>query len=783
MPKEQNLVIVESPKKAQLIQGFLNKKKLSGFKVMASAGHVRDLKKRPLGVDIENNFSPIYEVNEDKKKLIRELKAEAKKSELVYLASDEDREGEAIAWHLSETLGLKPQNRRRIVFHEITSEAFMHALDNPRDINQDLVDAQQARRVLDRLVGYELSPVLWKRVRPSLSAGRVQSVAVRLIVEREREINAYKPTSQYRVQANFLLPNGSVLAAELNHRFDTEEEANSFLAYCSSQRFQIGNLATKMARRSPSAPFTTSTLQQDAANKLGYSVSQTMRLAQTLYESGHITYMRTDSVNLSQMALSTLKKEIVGTYGEKYHKFRQFTTKSKGAQEAHEAIRPTYIDVAEISGSAQEKKLYDLIRRRTLASQMSDADIERTTVSIPVSGTDYSFVANGEVIKFRGFLEVYLSDDSQDGNKLLPSMSVGEILTPESVTADQRYSQRPPRYTEASMVSKMEELGIGRPSTYAPTINTIQERGYVERGDKEGSPREVITLKLTPETGKIKRSVKAEKYGSDKGKLIPTDMGMVVNDFLVEHFPDIVNYGFTASVEEDFDDIALGKHQWQDVIGKFYKGFHPDVEKAQVFEKGSARVGTRELGIDPDSGLPVIASMGRFGSMVQIGTTEQVEKPRYASLQVGQTLESITLEQALDLFKLPKALGEYNGDAVSVGIGKFGPYVRYGKSYVSIPKDRDPLDVNLDEAIALIQAKAEAEEKSLLKVFTEEQGLEVRDGRFGPYIKYQNANYKLPKGIDIASLTYEDAKKIIDEAPQKKTAKRTSSRTKAKAKS
>ena len=775
----KNVVIVESPANAKTIEKFLGK----DYKVVSSYGHIVDLPSNELGVDIHNGFKPNYLISNDKKNLIKELKSLTATAETVWLASDEDREGEAIAWHLSETLGLKPQNRRRIVFHEITSEAFMHALDNPRDINQDLVDAQQARRVLDRLVGYELSPVLWRRVRPSLSAGRVQSVAVRLIVEREREINAYKPTSQYRVQANFLLPNGSVLAAELNHRFDTEEEANSFLAYCSSQRFQIGNLATKMARRSPSAPFTTSTLQQDAANKLGYSVSQTMRLAQTLYESGHITYMRTDSVNLSQMALSTLKKEIVGTYGEKYHKLRQFTTKSKGAQEAHEAIRPTYIDVAEISGSAQEKKLYDLIRRRTLASQMSDADIERTTVSIPVSGTDYSFVANGEVIKFRGFLEVYLSDDSQDGNKLLPPMSVGEVLTPESVTADQRYSQRPPRYTEASMVSKMEELGIGRPSTYAPTINTIQERGYVERGDKEGSPREVITLKLTPETGKIKRTVKAEKYGSDKGKLIPTDMGMVVNDFLVEHFPDIVNYGFTASVEEDFDDIALGKHQWQDIIAKFYKGFHPDVEKAQVFEKGSARVGTRELGIDPDSGLPVIASMGRFGSMVQIGTTEQVEKPRYASLQVGQTLESITLEQALDLFKLPKALGEYNGDAVSVGIGKFGPYVRYGKSYVSIPKDRDPLDVNLDEAIALIQAKAEAEEKSLLKIFTEEQGLEVRDGRFGPYIKYQNANYKLPKGTDIASLTYEDAKKIIDEAPQKKTVKRTSSRTKAKAKS
>lgn len=773
MPKEQNLVIVESPKKAQLIQGFLNKKKLTGFKVMASAGHVRDLKKRPLGVDIKNNFSPIYEISEDKKALIRELKAEAKKSTLVYLASDEDREGEAIAWHLSEALALKPQNRRRIVFHEITSEAFMHALETPRDIDQNLVDAQQARRVLDRLVGYELSPVLWKRVRPSLSAGRVQSVAVRLIVEREREINAYIPTSQYRVQADFLLPNGSTITAELNHRFDNEEEAKTFLMHCQGISFSIGDLTKKQARRSPSAPFTTSTLQQDAANKLGYSVSQTMRLAQTLYESGHITYMRTDSVNLSQMALSTLQKEITSRYGDQYHQARQYTTKSKGAQEAHEAIRPTYADIDRITGSPQEKRLYDLIRRRTLASQMSDAQIERTTVSIPVEGTPYTFVANGEVIKFRGFLEVYLSDDANDEARTLPAMKIGEGLSPVSIDVDQRYSQRPPRYTEASMVRKMEELGIGRPSTYAPTINTIQDRGYVERAVREGTPREVVSLKLFFEDGWIQRTVRTEQYGYDADKLVPTDMGIIVNDFLVEHFPDIVNYGFTAKAEEDFDDIALGKHQWQEVIAKFYEGFHPNVEKAQTFEKGTARVGSRELGTDPETGLPVIASMGRFGSMVQIGTSEQVEKPRYASLQTGQTLEGITLEEALNLFKLPKALGEYNGDAVSVGVGKFGPYVRFGKSYVSIPKGTDPLDLRLDEAIELIQAKALADQKSLVKTFSEEEGFELRDGRFGPYLRYQGSNYKLPKNVDPLALTYEEAKKIVSGGTQKKTSKRT----------
>lgn len=765
MPQEQKLVIVESPKKAQLIQGFLKEKKLTDYKVLASAGHIRDLKKRPLGIDIENNFSPIYEVTEDKTKLIRELQSEAKKSSLVYLASDEDREGEAIAWHLSETLGLSSEKRRRIVFHEITSEAFMNALNTPRDIDQNLVDAQQARRVLDRLVGYELSPVLWKRVRPSLSAGRVQSVAVRLIVEREREIMTFVPTSSFRVQADFILSNGSLIKAELNHRFTSEEDAHTFLEQCRNQDFKIGTLETKEAYRSPQAPFTTSTLQQEAANKLGYSVSTTMRLAQTLYESGHITYMRTDSVNLSQMALGTIAKEIEQKYGKEYLKTRQYTTKNKGAQEAHEAIRPTYIDRVEIDGTTQEKKLYELIRRRAMASQMANALLERTIVSIPVNSSPYSFVAQGEVIKFKGFLEVYLSSEDNGDNKLLPPMQQGERLTSKNITAEQRYSQRPARYTEASMVSKMEELGIGRPSTYAPTINTIQERGYVERGDKEGQTRELVVLSLGAKN--IKRTLKSEKYGADKGKLLPTDMGSIVNDFLVEHFPDIVNYGFTAEVEEHFDEIAEGKRQWQAVIGEFYKGFHPDVERAQTFDKGSARVGARELGIDPASGLKVIASMGRFGSMVQIGTTEEGVKPRYASLRTNQTLESITLEEALDLFKLPKILGVHEGEEISVGVGRFGPYVRHGKSYTSIPKDKDPLDLTLEEAVLLIKEKAEAEERSLLRNFTEEEQLEIRDGRFGAYIKYQGANYKLPKGVDIVTISYDEVKAIIEATPSK----------------
>lgn len=765
MPQEQKLVIVESPKKAQLIEGFLKGKKLTDFKVMASAGHIRDLKKRPLGIDLDNNYAPIYEVTEDKAKLIKELKAQAKKSVLVYLASDEDREGEAIAWHLSEALGLSPEKRRRIVFHEITSEAFMHALETPRDIDQNLVDAQQARRVLDRLVGYELSPVLWRRVRPSLSAGRVQSVAVRLIVEREREIASFVASSSFRIQADFLLPSGEILKAELNHRFDTEAQANSFLEHCQGKNFVIGSIQYKEAKRSPAAPFTTSTLQQEAANKLGYSVSTTMRLAQSLYESGHITYMRTDSVNLSQMALSTIGKQIQEDYGKEYHKLRKYSTKSKGAQEAHEAIRPTYANRTEIEGSAQEKKLYDLIRRRAIASQMADAVIDRTTAQIPVEGTDYSFVAVGEVLRFKGFLELYLTDDDNN-NKLLPPLNEGDKLSYDTIIADERYSQRPPRYTEASMVSKMEELGIGRPSTYAPTINTIQERGYVERGDKEGTNRDVIHLLLN-NIG-IKRSLKREKFGADKNKLFPTDMGTVVNDFLVEHFPDIVNYGFTAQVEENFDDIAEGKYQWQEVIDRFYKGFHPSVEAAQTFEPGTARVGSRELGIDPESGQVVLACMGRFGSMVQIGLpTEGEKKPKYASLRKGQTLESITLEEALELFKLPKHLGVYEGEEVSVGVGRFGPYVRYGKSYVSIPKEQDPLDLQLDDAVVLIKAKIEATEKSLLRSFDEEEQLEIREGRFGAYIKYQGNNYKLPKGTDIETISYQEIKDIIAQSAVK----------------
>lgn len=761
----QILVIVESPKKAQLIQGFLNKNKLSGYKVMASAGHVRDLKKRPLGIDIENNYAPIYEVTEDKVKLIKELKAEAKKSDLVYLASDEDREGEAIAWHLSEALALDPKRTKRIVFHEITSEAFMEALANPRDIDLHLVDAQQARRVLDRLVGFELSPVLWRRVRPSLSAGRVQSVAVRLVVEREREIASFIPTSTYRVLGQFALPSGTLIKAELDHRFDSEDEAKAFLAQCHQEAFRISDLQKRQGKRSPAAPFTTSTLQQEASSRLGYSVSTTMRLAQSLYESGHITYMRTDSVNLSNLALGTIGKEIKAKYGEDYHQPRKYTTKSKGAQEAHEAIRPTYINHVTIDGSAQEKKLYELIYRRAMASQMADAQIERTTVTIPVGQTGHNFVATGEVITFRGFLELYLDADSDDA-KLLPPMSTGELLLPQSIEADERYTQRPARYTEASMVSKMEELGIGRPSTYAPTIQTIQARGYVERGDKEGTPRHSTTLSLLP-TGLVERSVRTEMYGADKGKLLPTDMGTIVNDFLVEHFPDIVNYGFTAQVESDFDSIAEGKQQWQSVIDGFYKGFHPSVQAAQTIEPGSSRVGARELGIDPETGRKVIASMGRFGSMVQIGTTDDGEdKPRYASLRPTQTLETISLEEALELFRLPKSLGTFEDKEVSVAIGRFGPYIKHNSKFTSLPKGIEPLDVTLEDAIRYIVEKREAEEKSLLRTFAEEEGLEIRQGRFGPYIKYQGENYKISADL-VDTIAYSDVKQLIEQAPAK----------------
>ena len=763
-----NLVIVESPKKAELISGFLKKHQLNDYKVMASAGHVRDLKQHSFSVNVEDHFRPEYVITEDKKSLVRELKAAAKKADLVYLASDEDREGEAIAWHLSEALELKPEKTRRIVFHEITAEAFLHALEHPREVNMNLVDAQQARRVLDRIVGFELSPVLWKRIRPSLSAGRVQSVAVRLIVDREREITAFVPQSSYRLQATFVLPSGERLLTELNHRFATEAEAEALMTRCTTADFSIGAITRRAARRSPAAPFTTSTLQQEAAHKLGYSVSQTMRLAQSLYESGHITYMRTDSVNLSSQALGAIARQIEKHPGKEYHQPRRFQTKSKGAQEAHEAIRPTYIDREHIGGTAQEQRLYDLIRKRTLASQMADAEIERTTVSIPVAGTDYAFTAQGEVITFRGFLDVYMESTGEEGNaevtKLLPAVKEREALSLEALTGEERFTQRPARYTEASMVSKMEELGIGRPSTYAPTIQTIQNRGYVERADREGQRRNYTVLIL--KDGAVKRAVKSEVYGADKGKLLPTDVGIVVNDFLVDQFPNIVDYNFTARVEEEFDTIAEGKTAWSGAIGDFYQRFHPEVERA-THERPAQRVGQRILGVQPSTGLQVSVSIGRYGPMAQLGTVEDAEKPRFASLQKGQSLETITLEEALALFDLPKNIGEYEGEVMTVAVGRFGPYVRHAGKFYSLPKDTDPLSCTAEQAIEIIREKRESEEKSLLKSFAEDADLSIRTGRFGPYLKYKTDNYKLPKDVDPTSMSYDDCMKLIAETPAK----------------
>ncbi len=763
-----NLVIVESPKKAELISGFLKKHQLNDYKVMASAGHVRDLKQHSFSVNVEDHFRPEYVITEDKKSLVRELKAAAKKADLVYLASDEDREGEAIAWHLSEALELKPEKTRRIVFHEITAEAFLHALEHPREVNMNLVDAQQARRVLDRIVGFELSPVLWKRIRPSLSAGRVQSVAVRLIVDREREITAFVPQSSYRLQATFVLPSGERLLTELNHRFATEAEAEALMTRCATADFSIGAITRRAARRSPAAPFTTSTLQQEAAHKLGYSVSQTMRLAQSLYESGHITYMRTDSVNLSSQALGAIARQIEKHPGKEYHQPRRFQTKSKGAQEAHEAIRPTYIDRERVGGTAQEQRLYDLIRKRTLASQMADAEIERTTVSIPVAGTDYAFTAQGEVITFRGFLDVYMESTGEEGNaevtKLLPAVKEREALSLEALTGEERFTQRPARYTEASMVSKMEELGIGRPSTYAPTIQTIQNRGYVERADREGQHRNYTVLTL--KDGAVKRAVKSEVYGADKGKLLPTDVGIVVNDFLVDQFPNIVDYNFTARVEEEFDTIAEGKTAWSGAIGDFYQRFHPEVERA-THERPAQRVGQRILGVQPSTGLQVSVSIGRYGPMAQLGTAEDAEKPRFASLQKGQSLETITLEEALSLFDLPKNIGEYEGEVMTVAVGRFGPYVRHAGKFYSLPKDTDPLSCTAEQAIEIIREKRESEEKSLLKSFAEDAALSIRTGRFGPYLKYKTDNYKLPKDVDPTSMSYDDCMKLIAETPAK----------------
>ena len=780
---QKNLVIVESPAKAKTIEKFLGK----DYKVMSSYGHIRDLKTKEFSIDIEHDYAPQYVIPADKKKLVSELKSEAKSAEQVWLASDEDREGEAISWHLYEVLGLKPENTKRIVFHEITKNAILHAIETPRDININLVNAQQARRVLDRIVGFELSPILWRKVKPALSAGRVQSVAVRLIVEREREINEFVSEAAFRVIANFILPDGTtVLKAELNRRLKDKKEVEAFLESCKNASFTIDDITTKPVKKSPAPPFTTSTLQQEAARKLGYSVSQTMMIAQRLYESGLITYMRTDSVNLSDLALGTAKEAIFETYGEKYYKFRQYHTKSKGAQEAHEAIRPTYISNVEAGSSSQEKKLYELIRKRTIACQMADAELERTTISVGISGQTERFVAVGEVISFEGFLQVYMESNDDDTEKeqengLLPPVKLHETLSLKDIVATERFTQRPPRYTEASLVRRLEELGIGRPSTYAPTIQTIQNREYVVKGDKEGVERAYTVVSLSK--GKIEEAEKTETVGADRNKLMPTDIGTVVNDFLMEYFPDVLDYNFTASVEKEFDSVAEGELVWTKAIDKFYKIFHPIVE-ATAAVKTEHKVGERELGIDPKSGNPVFVKIGRYGPVVQIGAAhaddKEAPKPQFASLMEGQSIDTITLEEALKLFDLPRTVGEYEGKVMVAAVGRFGPFIRHDGKFVSIPKDLNPLTITAEEAIALIEGKRVKDEQRFIKKFEEDPEMEILKGRFGPYISYQKANYRIPKTVtDPTILTLEDCKKIIAEAGEKPAAKKTTRKKKA----
>lgn len=776
---QKNLVIVESPAKAKTIEKFLGK----DYHVLSSYGHIRDLKKKDFGIDLTQNYKPIYEVPEDKKKLVAELKKAAKDAEIVWLASDEDREGEAISWHLYETLALTDERTKRIAFHEITKDAIQNAIENPRKIDYNLVDAQQARRVLDRIVGFELSPVLWKKVKPALSAGRVQSVAVRLIVEREREIRNFVAEESYRVVAQFSkTENGTVseLKAELNQRLKTKEEAFALLEKLKTASFAIDNVVTKPSRRSPAAPFTTSTLQQEAARKLGFTVAQTMRVAQSLYESGKITYMRTDSVNLSSLALNTSKAEILSSYGERYSNMRNFHTKTKGAQEAHEAIRPTYMTEHTIGGTAQEKKLYDLIWKRTIASQMADAELEKTTVSIAISNSDKLFVISGEVIKFDGFLHVYMEDTDEENleqdSGLLPPLHKGEKLNMLFASATERFTQRPARYTEASLVKKMEELGIGRPSTYAPTISTIQNREYVEKKSIEGTNRHfnVLTLK----NGHIEDAENTEITGADKNKLFPTDTGEVVNDFLTEFFPEIMNYNFTAQLEEKFDDVADGKENWTELIDSFYKLFHPVVDGV-MHSQTEHKIGERVLGTDPKTGRQVSVKIGRFGPMVQIGVQEEEEKPQFASLQKDQSLATISLEEALKLFDLPRKLGEFEGKEMTVAVGRFGPYVRHNSQFVSLPKGYDPFSLTSEQAVELILAKRQKDSERLIKDFSEEENLQILNGRFGPYIAYDKKNYKIPKGKEPAALTYQEVKEIISAAPdvEKKGKKTTAKKT------
>jgi DNA topoisomerase-1 len=772
---EKNLVIVESPAKAKTIEKFLGK----DYKVMSSYGHIRDLKKKELSID-DKTLEPEYEIPEEKKKLVSELKAQAKKAEKVWLASDEDREGEAISWHLCEVLGLDEQKTSRIVFHEITKPAILKAIETPRVLDMNLVNAQQARRVLDRLVGFKLSPVLWRKVKPALSAGRVQSVAVRLIVERERELQAFKTETYYNVNGVFAIinPDGSAseVKATLSQRFKTEQEARNFLEQCKEATFTVESIAKKPTKRTPAPPFTTSTLQQEAARKLGFTVSQTMMVAQHLYENGRITYMRTDSVNLSALCIDASKEEITNQYGADYSKVRQYHTSSKGAQEAHEAIRPTYMNETTIEGTMQEKRLYDLIWKRTIASQMADAEIEKTTVNIRIdngeadsqpSTLNSQFVAVGEVVKFDGFLKVYReSNDDEDENNdefahVLPPLKEGDELTRREISAYERYSQGPQRYTEASLVHKLEELGIGRPSTYAPTISTIQQREYVVKGDKKGEerPYNVITLR-----GKVITDKKrVELTGSEKGKLLPTDTGMVVNDFLMENFPGIMDYNFTAKVEQDFDQIAEGKESWKKMMQEFYKDFEPTVEKT-LNARSEHKAGERELGKDPRTNKPVFVKIGRYGPVVQIGSAEDKEKPQFAHLPKELSMETITLEQALELFKLPRMLGEYEGEPVTIGSGRFGPYILHAGKYTSLPKGANPLTVSIADAVKLIDEKRKAETQKHMKTFEEDEKLEVMNGRYGPYLVYDGKNYRMPKSMHdrARQLTYEECMKIIN---------------------
>lgn len=781
MPK--NLVIVESPAKAKTIEKFLGK----DYKVMSSYGHIRDLDRKKFSIDIDNGFTPLYEIPEDKEKLVTELKKAVKAADTVWLASDEDREGEAIAWHLCEVLGLNPADTRRIVFHEITKSAISKAIENPRTIDLHRVDAQQARRVLDRIVGFELSPVLWKKIKPSLSAGRVQSVAVRLIVDRENEISAFKSEPYYRITAEFQpMGNKTVLNALLNKRLNDETAANAFLNDCKGATFTVSSVQTRPVTKSPAPPFTTSTLQQEASRKLGLSVSQTMSIAQRLYEEGHITYMRTDSLNLSQLAIESISHEITSTMGERYLKVRHFHTSSKGAQEAHEAIRPTNMSATTIDGSGPEKRLYNLIWKRTIASQMADAIIEKTTVEIQPSTRAEHFTATGETVKFEGFLHVYIEGhddanaDDTETSSLLPPVTVGEGLTMNEIVATERFTQQPPRYTEASLVKKMEELGIGRPSTYAPTISTILSREYVEKGEKEGQSRQYNRFQLNAD-GVIDKSVRTETVNSEKDRLLPTDIGLVVNQFLIQYFPSILDYDFTARMEEKFDEIAEGKLPWSDEISHFYALFHPDVDHA-LNMRLEHKVGERVLGTHPVNGKPVSVKIGRYGPLVQIGEADSDEKPQFASLLKGQSVNSITLEEALRLFDFPRELGDFEDKPVTVAVGRFGPYIRHDNKFVSIPKDIAPAAISQAEAIGLIKAKRDAESKRVVKTFDQDSDLQILNGMYGIYISYKKANYKIPRTVsDPASLTYEEAMEIVNSTetkPHRTTSRRAASKKK-----